>query len=58
MQMIQSALSIVVITEIKKKLKDTNELMDFVMIYNGLSQTNGSRCGVAVLIDKDVAKSN
>ena len=48
----ERSINMAVITEIKKKLKGTRDIDDFVMIYSGVSQNNRAVCGVAVLLDK------
>lgn len=43
-------INMAVMTETKKKLKDSKELNDFIMIYNGES-TKRAQYGIAILID-------
>ncbi|XP_054708323.1 uncharacterized protein LOC129218133 [Uloborus diversus] len=46
------SINIAVITETKKKLKGTQDIDDFVMLYSGVPQNKRAACGVAILLDK------
>lgn len=45
-------INISVMTEMKKKLRSTKDLKDYVMIYRGMEQRKTACCGIVVLIDR------
>ena len=47
-------IQIAVITETKKKLKGTNELKNYIMLYSGVNQEERAAAGVAILINNQI----